>query len=73
MRPGGEVRGKTDIPTCCQWLHHHINLNLKAELQRLKWGGKSKERERNRKRDIRQEIKKRGEQEQRDEGRELAR
>ena len=40
-----EVRGKTDIPTCCQRLHHHINLNLKGELQRLKWGGKSKERE----------------------------
>ena len=38
-----------------------------------KWGGKSKEGERNRKRDIGQKIKRRGEQEQRDEGRELAR
>ena len=34
-----------------------------------KWGGKSKERKRNRKRDIGQKIKKRGEQEQSDEGR----
>ena len=43
---------------------------MKAELQRLKWGDKSK---RNRKRDKDKREKKRGEQEQRDEGRELAR